>query len=133
VTPLAAYSLCIFHPSHCQRKGIQGSACIAAEGLLGNGRVLDLSVPGCLVETGLHLKAGQPLRLRITYGAGKPLSISLAVVRWLNGRRAGIEFIRMSEEDQVRLRWYVGFQEHCRQPSTARWSEAVMCTGISGV
>ena len=30
------------------RKAVEGSACIAAEGLLGNGRVLDLSVPGCL-------------------------------------------------------------------------------------
>ena len=92
---------------YSQRKGVEGSVCIAADGLLGNGRIVDLSVPGCLLETGLQLQANQPLRLRITYGTGKPLSVSLAVVRWVNGYRAGIEFIRMSEEDQVRLRWHV--------------------------
>ena len=117
---------------YSQRKGVEGSVCIAADGLLGSGRIFDLSVPGCLLETGLQLQANQPLRLRLTYGTGKSLSVSLAVVRWVKGYRAGIEFIRMSEEDQVRLRWHVGFQEH-RRPSVARWSEAVMCTGISGV
>jgi hypothetical protein len=50
---------------YSRRKAIEGNACIGAEGLVGNGRVLDLSVPGCLLETGLHLKMGQSLRLRI--------------------------------------------------------------------
>ena len=67
------------------RRVVEGSACIAAEGLVGNGRVLDLSVPGCLVETGLELKAGQSLRLRVMYPGRKPLGIGPAVVRWVNG------------------------------------------------
>jgi hypothetical protein len=117
---------------YSRRKAVDGSACVAAEGLLGNGRVVDLSVPGCLLETGVHLKARQSLRLRIIFGAGKPLSISLAMVRWVNGRHAGIEFIRMPEEDQARLRWYVGFQEG-RRMATPGWSEPIMWTGISGV
>ncbi|HET6676128.1 MAG TPA: PilZ domain-containing protein [Nitrospiraceae bacterium] len=114
------------------RKAVEGSACIVAEGLLGNGRVLDMSVPGCLVETGLQLKVGQFLRLRIMYAGVKPLGIGLAVVRWVNGRHAGIEFIRMSEEDQARLRWHVGYVEH-RRGTGSVWSERVMWTGISGV
>ena len=117
---------------YSRRKTIDGSACIAAEGLVGNGRVLDLSVPGCLLETGLHLKLGQTLRLRMTYAGWKPLSISLAVVRWVNGRHAGIEFIRMSEEDQACLRWQVGFQA-TRHTIRAGWSERIMWTGISEI
>ena len=114
------------------RREVEGSACIAAEGLVGNGRVLDLSVPGCLVETDLELKAGQSLRLRVKYPGRKPLGIGLAVVRWVNGRRAGIEFIRMSEEAQAHLRWHVGYVEPRRRGSSA-WSEPLMCTGMSEI
>jgi hypothetical protein len=117
---------------YSQRKAMEGSACIAAEGLVGNGRVLDLSVPGCLLETGLHLRVGQPLRLRITYAGEKALGISLAAVRWVNGRYAGLEFIRMSEEDQARLRWHVGYVEQ-RRVVGSTWSEPIMLTGLSGV
>jgi hypothetical protein len=113
------------------RKAIDGTACIAAEGLLGNGRVLDLSVPGCLLETALHLTVGQPVRLRIVYPGGTPLTITLAVVRWVTAGRAGLEFIRMSEADQVRLRWHVGFCEK-RKAAVSRWSEPVIWTGLSG-
>ena len=117
---------------YSRRRTIQGNACIAAEGLVGNGRVLDLSVPGCLLETGLHLKVGQSLRLRLTYAGWKPLTVSLAIVRWVNGRQAGIEFIRMPEEDQAALRWQVSFQDP-RHTTRAGWSEPVVWTGISGV
>jgi hypothetical protein len=117
---------------YSRRKTIDGRACIAAEGLVGNARVLDLSVPGCLLETGLHLKAGQSLRLRITYAGWKPLSITMAVVRWMNCRHAGIEFIRMSKDDQACLRWQVGFQDP-RHATHAGWSEPIVWTGISGV
>jgi hypothetical protein len=114
------------------RKAFESKACIAAEGLLGNGRVVDLSVPGCLVETGLHLKVRQSLQLRIICPGGKPLSIPLAVVRWVNRRHAGIEFIRMSEEGQARLRWHAGFRDS-RSASDSKWSEPIVWTGILGV
>jgi hypothetical protein len=70
--------------------------------------------------------------MRVTFASGKRLDLALAVVRWVNGRRAGIEFIRMSKEDQARLRWHVGYVEKRRGGSSA-WSEPVMWTGISGV
>jgi hypothetical protein len=113
---------------YSRRKAIEGNACIAAEGLVGNGRVLDLSVPGCLLETGLHLKLGQCLRLRLMYAGSKPLTVTLGVVRWLNGRHVGIEFIRMSDEDQASLRRQVGFLE---PQHTVSWSEPIMWTGIA--
>jgi hypothetical protein len=99
--------------------------------MVGLASVLNLTVPGCLVETGLHLKPGQSLQIKIMLPGGKSLACTLAVVRWVNGRRAGVEFIRMSEEDQARLRWQVGFQDKRR--ATTTWSEHVMWTGIAGV
>jgi hypothetical protein len=64
--------------------------------------------------------------------AGNRVSIDLGVVRWVNRRHAGIEFIRMSNEDQGCLRWQVGFQGP-RHTSRAAWTEPIVWTGISGV
>lgn len=134
-------NICDKQPSHLQnnfdspllnlsRKSVECTACIASEGLVGKGRVLDLSVPGCLLGTGLQLKIGQSLRLKVMFSGGQQFGVSLAVVRWVNGRRAGIEFIRMSEEDQARLRWHVGYVE-TRRRSVAAWSEPVMWIGVA--
>jgi hypothetical protein len=70
------------------------------------------------------------MRLKLTFASSKPLRIALAVVRWVKGRRAGIEFIRMAKEDQTRLRRHVGYAEKRRGGGSA-WSESVMLTGIS--
>jgi hypothetical protein len=70
------------------------------------------------------------MRLKLTFASGKPLGIALAVVRWVRGRRAGIEFIRMSKEDQARLRRHTGYVEKRRGGGSA-WSESVMLTGIT--
>ena len=114
------------------RRSVECTACIASDGLVGKGRILDLSVPGCLLETGLQLKIGQSLRLKVMFSGGQQLGVSLAVVRWVNGRKAGVEFLRMSEADQARLRWHVGYVEKRRSGSSS-WSEPVMWIGISEV
>ena len=114
------------------RKSVECTACIACDGIVGKGRVLDLSAPGCLLETGLQLKVGQSLRLKVMFSGGQQLAVSLAIVRWVNGRKAGLEFLRMSEEDQARLRWHVGYLDKRRGGGSA-WSEPVMWTGISEV
>jgi hypothetical protein len=99
--------------------------------LIGHGTILNVSVPGCLIDTGLKLKVGHFIQMRLTLAPGQEsLWIALAAVRWVQGSKAGIEFICMSEEDQVRLRAYVGFAKRRR---TSTWSEPVMWTGISGV
>jgi hypothetical protein len=89
---------------------------------------LDLSIPGCLLETGLRLKVGQSLQLRFLLPSGNAFGVSLTVVRWTNGTKAGVEFIRMSEADQARLRWHIGF---AAKPRSSVWSEPVMLTGVS--
>jgi hypothetical protein len=104
---------------------------MTVNGLVGEGILINVSVPGCLIETEMPLIAGQFVHLRCSLGSHE-LRISLAAVRWINGKQAGIEFIRMSAQDQARLRWHVGFTEK-RRPGSSKWSEAVMCSGFSGV
>jgi hypothetical protein len=54
--------------------------------------------------------------------------IELGVVRWVKNGKAGIEFIRMAEMDQVRLRFSVGFVER-RTRASCGWGEKPMCMG----
>jgi hypothetical protein len=68
--------------------------------------------------------------LKLTFASGKPLRIALAVVRWVKGRRAGLEFIRMAKEDQARLRRHIGYVEK-RRGGGSVWSEPVTLTGMS--
>jgi hypothetical protein len=56
------------------------------------------------------------------------MRIDLGVVRWAQDGKAGIEFIRMAEEDQGRLRCYVGFVEPRRRANEG-WSVAPLCVG----
>ena len=56
------------------------------------------------------------------------MGIDLGVERWTNKGRAGIEFIRMTPDDQVRLRLHVGHMEK-RRPKAEGWSVAPLCVG----
>ena len=49
--------------------------------------------------------------------------------RWSEGAQAGVEFIRMTEEDQARLRWLAGHVE-TRRPQL-EWSERIVCLEAS--
>jgi hypothetical protein len=107
-----------------------GVVTVSWEGSVGHGTLVNLSVPGCLIDTTLKLRQGQFIQIRLTLsGADVPLWIQLAAVRWVNGSKAGVEFIRMSQHDQARLRAHVGLSDK-RQ---ATWSEPVLWTGISGL
>lgn len=72
--------------------------------MVGEGEVLDLSNPGCLIESTALVNKGASLHLKIFLRGPKlPLTIDLAVVRWVNGSRFGVEFIKMSEVDRAQL------------------------------
>jgi hypothetical protein len=57
------------------------------------------------------------------------MRIDLGVVRWATNGKAGIEFIRMAQDDQVRLQFYVGHVSK-RRRACEGWSEAPMCVGF---
>ena len=110
------------------RKATTCKVTLSSGARVGEGSVLDCSVPGCLIETGFSLEPGQSVQLRVYLDAKRPLRIDLGVVRWAKHGKAGIEFIRMAEADQIRLRFYVGNVEQ-RQRGGSRWSEMPMCVG----
>ncbi len=115
---------------YTKREPVQSTCILSCDGIMGHGQLVNLSVPGCLLKTSMKLKVGQYVDLRLCFATSKtPLQIKLAAVRWVSGTQVGIEFIRMSKEDQTRLRFLAGYIER-RTPEQA-WSEKVMCLGAA--
>lgn len=74
----------------------------------GEGTVLDLSMEGCRVRSATPMLKGVYMEVFITLlGQIPPLPIELAVVRWSPGSVFGLEFIRITDRHQARLRRYV--------------------------
>lgn len=89
---------------YCERVSTQIPVIFAGEAYVGEGTVLNVSVPGCAVQSKKAVQPGCYLEMRMLVpDASPPLSVGLARVRWSDGRHFGAEFIRMPGEDQVRL------------------------------
>ncbi len=85
----------------------------AGEVTVGEGRICNVSVSGCQFE-GAHktMKRGDSVHLRVFLPDQQtPLNVPLAVVRWIEKNRVGLEFIRSSQEDQTRLTHFVKQQK----------------------
>ena len=89
----------------------------------GKGTVLDLSMEGCRMRSETPVLKGAYVDLLITLlGQIQPLPVELAVIRWSAGPVCGLEFIRIADADQVRLRAYVQDLEQvlmARVPATS--------------
>ena len=71
---------------------------------VGEGHALDLTVPGCLIESPVSVKKRDYLQLKLFVpGLASPVAVALAAVRWTNGFRFGVEFIKMEEQEQRQL------------------------------
>ena len=111
---------------YSSRASVQSTCVLSCNGLVGQAEMVNISVPGCLLTTRMKLKVGQYVDLRLTFHTSPaPMQIKLAAVRWVSDGQVGLEFIRMSEADQTRLRWLAGHVEQ-RKPQ-ANWSEPVVC------
>ena len=74
----------------------------------GYGRLLNLSMGGCAVESDAYVTTATELRLLLSlHDPGDPLEVELAPVRWSRTGRFGVEFGRMQPEAQERLRQFV--------------------------
>lgn len=70
--------------------------------------VLDLTIPGCLIQSPIALKKGEYLQLKMFLpGIKLPFSVAMAAVRWNKGTHFGVEFIKMSETDSRVLTQFV--------------------------
>jgi len=88
------------------RKRVQLRAWVlfSNDGVFGEGRVLDLTAPGCQIESSQKVLPGQYLELRILLpGETSLLTVRLAAVRWVREMRFGAEFIRMAKTEQHAL------------------------------
>lgn len=59
----------------------------------GEGRLVDLSVRGCRIESSADVQPGATLEVRINALEHEPpIQIQAAVVRWVRGQQIGLEF-----------------------------------------
>lgn len=110
---------------YCERIHTHFPIVFAGEAYVGEGTVLNVSVPGCAVHSRKRVTSGSYLEMRMLVpDATSPLRVGLAKVRWCEGRRFGVEFIQMPGEDQVRLGRLVKKQIPIALPSRStmwRW------------
>jgi PilZ domain len=89
---------------YCERVHTHFPVVFAGEAYVGEGTVLNVSVPGCAVHSRKPVQPGSYLEMRMLVpDTTSPLRVGLAKVRWCEGRRFGVEFIQMPGEDQVYL------------------------------
>ena len=70
----------------------------------GEGIVVNLSLPGCAVESNTHVLSGTYLALHILMPVHfSPMAIHQAVVKWSEERKFGVRFIRVGAGEQARL------------------------------
>ncbi len=116
---------------YSQRVTVECSAMFAGESAVGEGRILDLSLPGCLLESSKKMSTGEYVQLRLFLpDLQTPLHVPLAAVRWVEGVRVGLEFIRTSSDGQRRLEHFV--RRHLGHGVASVWSESVVVIGVTG-
>ncbi len=67
--------------------------------------LLDISIRGCAIRSNVPLHKGNLLRLQIRLTDQEPpIEIDIATVRTVTGRRVGLEFVTIRQEEETRLR-----------------------------
>ncbi len=91
-----------------QRYPVQCSLAYSGDLIDGNGTVFNLSPSGCGIRPTKSVLAGSYLHLFLYLGAEEvPLKIELAVVRWVQASLLGLEFIRISSWQRMRLKQHL--------------------------
>ncbi|HRC25722.1 MAG: PilZ domain-containing protein, partial [Nitrospira sp.] len=94
---------------------------LSGDSMIGQGTLINLSGPGCAVETTLPVQPGDYLELHVMApDQARPLTVGLAKVRWATEKKAGIEFIRVRRDEQSRLQRLIGqvLEESTMEAST---------------
>ena len=91
-----------------ERMALQCSIVLATGVQTGEGRVLNVSKSGCLVEAPILIKAGDYLQMRLSLpDGGQSVCVSVAVVQWALGFRFGVEFLEVDEKHRTRLNHFL--------------------------
>jgi len=87
---------------------IKAHVIFLVDGHVEEGQIMNLTTPGCLIESGVPVQTGQPLQLELYLSGLKcPLSVTLAIVRWSEGKRFAVEFIGMHQSHQRILKAFL--------------------------
>ena len=71
----------------------------------GQGRTLDLSTGGCMIETDFPVVVGTSFECRIYVpGLDWPLRIDEAQVRWVKAKTFGIQFMKIQPDEGTKLK-----------------------------
>jgi PilZ domain len=71
----------------------------------GQGRTLDLSAGGCMIETDMPVVVGASFECRIYVpGLDWPLRINEAQVRWVKGNTFGVQFTKIQSDEEAKLK-----------------------------
>ncbi len=71
----------------------------------GQGRTLDLSIGGCMIETDFPVVVGASFECRIYVpGLDWPLRIDEAQVRWVKANTFGIQFKKIQRDEEAKLK-----------------------------
>ena len=89
----------------CPRFPVRFASTFSSANLVrGEGSVLDLSIRGCRIESGLEVAPGTTLDVRVqTAGDAIPVQVQQAVVRWSRPPQFGLEFVTLVAEEWARL------------------------------
>jgi hypothetical protein len=91
-----------------KRLALQCSIIVATGVQTGEGRVLNVSKTGCLVEAPILIKAGDYLQMRLFVPhTDISMCVSVAIVQWALGFRFGVEFIEVDEQHRTRLHHFL--------------------------
>lgn len=75
---------------------------------VGEGTISNISAVGCTIETNDPLTEDQQLALRLLLpDKTESLPIEAAQVRWVQGTKAGVEFLQVDREANLRLHSFV--------------------------
>lgn len=100
-----------------ERIALQCAIILANGTQVGQGQVLNISARGCLgVMDGplstVKIKVGDRLQLRLFLpDSDQSLCVSLAVVRWVDGSRFGVEFSKVDEKHRACLNEFIDPQD----------------------
>ena len=76
--------------------------------IVGQGRMVNISAPGCAVDSTTSVLPGNYFALKVHMpDHSEPMVIALAAVRWAIEGRVGLELIRMGAGHQERLRSFL--------------------------
>lgn len=91
-----------------ERMSVNFPATIAADGINGQGLIVDISIAGCSFHTETQLADGNILRMGLQVpNETSPVNVAAAIVRSSRSGHAGVEFLQFENGERERLQRFI--------------------------